>query len=214
LQSVTTFTRQGGEPLGNDRKLIEAAFSDEVLQERQNSPAIAVGDDRVVVLRVTEHRPESLRPLEEVRAQVEASLRAERSRDAAEVAARAAASRIAAGESLEAVALELGRPVSGAMPLTRHAEGIPPDLLKSVFGVAPPAAGGVASGVSRLPSGDAALFVVSSVRAGSMSAPEIAAQATQIAQQAAGQSAVEEFSAYLAELERTAKIKRNPKIWE
>jgi len=71
-----------------------------------------------------------------------------------------------------------------------------------------------ATGVSRLPNGDAALFVVNAVQPGSMSAPEIAAQAAEITRQAAGQVAAEEFSAYLAELERNAKVKRNPKLWE
>jgi peptidyl-prolyl cis-trans isomerase D len=214
LQSVANFTRQGGEPLGNDRKLIEAAFSDEVLQERQNSPAISIGDDKVVVLHVTEYRPASLRPLDEVRAQVETSLREERSRQAAEEAAKAASARLAAGEALVAVAADLGRPVSGPISLKRNAEGVPPELLKQIYAVAAPAAGHVASGVSRLPNGDTALFVVSGVRPGSMATPEIAAQSSEIARQAAGQVAVEEFSAYVAELERTAKIKRNPQLWE
>ncbi len=214
LQTLAGFTRQGAEPLGNDRKLIEAAFSDEVLQERQNSPAISVGDDKVVVLRVTEHHPASLRPLEEVRTQVEASLRVERSRQAAEEAAKAASARLATGEALAAVAADFGRPVTPPISLKRSAEGIPPDLLKEIFAVSAPAAGQVASGVGRLPNGDAALFVISGVRSGSMAAPEIAAQAADIARQAAGQVAVEEFSAYVAELERTAKIKRNPQLWE
>ena len=214
LRNVPIFTRQGGEPLGSDRKLIEAAFSDEVLAGRQNSPAISVGDDKVVVLRVTEHRPAAQRPLEEVRTQVEASLRADRAKQAAEEAARAAMARVAAGEPLQAVAESLGRQASGTTSLRRNAEGVPPDLLKAIFGVAAPAPGRVASGVSRLPNGDAALFVVSAVRPGSMASPEIAAQAGEIAQQAAGQLANEEFAAYLSELERGAKITRNPNLWQ
>jgi peptidyl-prolyl cis-trans isomerase D len=214
LQTAANFTRQGGEPLGNDRKLIEAAFSDEVLQERQNSPAISVGDDKVVVLRVTEYHPASLQPLDEVRAQVETSLRNDRARQAAKDAAKAASVRIAAGEALAAVAAELERPVSGPLSLKRNADGVPPDLLKEIFSVPAPAAGHASSGVSPLPNGDAALFVVSNVRPGSMSAPEITGQAAELARQAAGQVAVEEFSAYVAELERTAKVTRNPKLWE
>jgi peptidyl-prolyl cis-trans isomerase D len=214
LQSVPDFTRQGGEPLGSDRKLIEAAFSDEVLQERRNSPAINVGDDKVIVLHVTDYRPASQRPLEEVRDEVEAALRDQRSRQATEAAAKTAAARLEGGESLEAVAADLGRPISGVIPLTRNADGVPPELQKAIFAAAAPAAGQVVSGVGTLPNGDAALFVVSAVRPGSMAAPEIASQAESIAQQAAGQVAIEEFSGYMAELERNAKIKRNPKVWE
>jgi len=166
------------------------------------------------VLRVTEHRPAALRPLEEVRSQVEDSLRADRAKQAAEVAAKAAMARLAAGESLQAVADGFGGQVSGVASLRRNAEGVPPDLLKAIFGVAAPAPGGVAAGTSRMPNGDAALFVVSAVRPGSMAAPEIAAQAADITQQAAGQLASQEFGAYMAELERNAKITRNPNLWQ
>jgi peptidyl-prolyl cis-trans isomerase D len=214
LRTVPTFTRQGGAPLGNDRKLIESAFSDEVLQERQNSPAISVGDDSVVVLRVTEYRPSAQRPLEEVRAEVEASLRADRARLAADAAAKLAAQRLTAGGSWADTVATLGLQAGTTTSITRGAEGIPPELMKAIFGVAAPAQGRVAGGVGRLPSGDAALFAVSAVRPGSLDSPELAAQAASITQQAAGQSALEEFSAYVAELERTAEIKRNPKLFE
>ena len=57
MQTVEGFTRQGGGALGNDSKVIDAAFSNEVLQERQNSPPVQIGEDSVVVLRVTDHKP-------------------------------------------------------------------------------------------------------------------------------------------------------------
>ena len=57
LQTVDVFTRQGGGPFGNDRKIIDAVFSEVVLEERQNSPPVELGDDSVVVLRITDHKP-------------------------------------------------------------------------------------------------------------------------------------------------------------
>ncbi len=42
LQTVEGYTRQGGGPFADNRKVIDAVFSDEVLQERQNSPAVNV----------------------------------------------------------------------------------------------------------------------------------------------------------------------------
>jgi len=68
LRTVEGFTRQGGGALGADRKVIDAVFSDDVLKDRQNSPAVNVGEESVVVLRVTEHKTPAQRPLEEVRA--------------------------------------------------------------------------------------------------------------------------------------------------
>ena len=65
VQTVEGYTRKGGGPFGTDRKVIDAVFSDDVLQQRQNSPAINVGDDKVVVVRVTDHSGSwQLKPVE------------------------------------------------------------------------------------------------------------------------------------------------------
>jgi peptidyl-prolyl cis-trans isomerase D len=213
-RTVEVFTRQGGGPFVADRKLIEAAFSDEVLQERQNSPAIDVGEDSVVVLRVTEHRPPVQRPLEEVRGEIEPKLRAQRAGAAAEAAARAAAARIASGEGWTDVASSLGLQPMGGRSVSRTEEALPPELLQAVFTAAAPASGQVSSGVATLPGGDAALFVVSGIRPGSVSSPQAAADLPARAQRAAGQVALAEFSSYVAALERDAKITRNAKLFE
>jgi len=57
------------------------------------------------------------------------------------------------------------------------------------------------------------VFAVNAARAGAMS-PEAAAQSADSAQRAARQTALAEFAAYVAELERNAKVTRNPKIFE
>ena len=75
VQTVEAYTRKGGGPFGADRKVIEAVFSDDVLQQRQNSPAINFGDDSAIVLRVTDYKPSAQRTLDEMRPEIEASLR-------------------------------------------------------------------------------------------------------------------------------------------
>jgi len=75
LETVAVFTREGGGPFDGNRKVIDAVFSDEVLQERQNSPAINVTDDEVAVFRVTDYKPAAPRPLDEVRGEIEVALR-------------------------------------------------------------------------------------------------------------------------------------------
>jgi peptidyl-prolyl cis-trans isomerase D len=214
LRTVDVFTRQGGGPLGADRKLIEAAFSDEVLQERQNSPAINVGDESAVVLRVTEHRPPVQRPLDEVRDDIALALRVQHAREAAREAAQTAATRLAAGEDWAEVTQSLGLQPMGGRSVTRTEEALPPELLRAVFSVAAPAAGQVSSGVATLPGGDSALFVVSGMRPGSVSSPEAAAERAASAQRAASQMALAEFSSYVAALEANAKITRNAKLFE
>jgi hypothetical protein len=66
-----------------------------------------------------------------------------------------------------------------------------------------------------MPNGDVAVFAVTAVRSGTMpTTPDAAQQLSQQAQRIAGESAGVEFSAYLAELVRTAKVKINDKIFE
>ncbi|MDQ1309235.1 MAG: peptidyl-prolyl cis-trans isomerase [Pseudomonadota bacterium] len=214
VQSVQGFTRQGGgPPFGAEQKVIDAAFSDEVLQERQNSPAISLGEESVIVLRVTDHQPPAQRPLEEVRAEIEATLRNEAARQAAEAAAKAAVERLAAGGSLSAIATEVGAQTTGPSTFSRGDEAIPLELRKAVFLAPAPAQGQVSHGTAVLANGDAVVFAVKAVRAGSIS-PEVAAQFAESAQRAAQQTALAEFAAYVAELERNAKVTRNSKVFE
>jgi len=66
VKTVTGFTREGGGEFGGEPSVIEAAFSDDVLDRRQNSPLVTVGEDRALVLRVTDHKAAEPRPLESV----------------------------------------------------------------------------------------------------------------------------------------------------
>jgi peptidyl-prolyl cis-trans isomerase D len=215
VQAVEGFTRQGGGPFGQDRKVIEAVFSDDVLQDRQNSAAINVGEDKVVVVRVTDYKPSVQQPIDAVRPQIEAALRDEGARKAAEAAAKAEAAKLNAGASFAEVTKQLDLQPAGASTVTRVAQGVSPELLKAVFATPRPAPGKAAGGTAVLPTGDVALFVVNAVRAGTIpTTPEAAAQLGQEAQRVARQAAGVEFSAYLAELVRTAKVRLNEKVFE
>jgi peptidyl-prolyl cis-trans isomerase D len=213
LQSVDGFTREGGGTLGSDRKLIEAAFSDDVLENRQNSPAISVGDDTVVVLRVTDHQLPAQRPLEEVRADIETALRSEAAAAGALAAAKAAAERLGSGAAFDEVAKDLDTQPSGVMTLARNAEAVPAEFLDAVFGAPAPAAGRVSSGTAALANGTAAAFVVTAVTPGTFPAGE-AARMGEFLRQGAQQQAMGEFTAYVAEIERNAKITRNERVFD
>jgi peptidyl-prolyl cis-trans isomerase D len=214
LQTIDGYTRQGGGAFGADRKVIDAVFSDEVLQERQNSPAINVGEERVVVLRVTDHKPATQRPLEEVRADIEQSLRLQAAREAAAAAAGVQALRLGEGAAIGELAQGVGAQPTGVASLSRTAEGVEPALLKAVFAAPRPATGKVTGGTAVLPSGDVAVFAVSAVRAGTLGTDEGTMRLSESARRASGESANAEFTAYVRALEASAKVKRNDKVFE
>lgn len=218
VQTLEGFTRQGGGALGSTKDVIAAAFSAEVLQERQNSQPLPIGDDSVVVLRVTDHQPAKERPLDEVRDEITARLVQDGARKAAEDTAKALAQRVNAGETLEAVAATAGAQPTAVQALTRlgpqseTAAPIAPEMLKAIFQAPRPAgADKFSAGTTTLASGDQAVFVVTAVRPGDTAA-QMAAM-PDLVQRLAQLTASVELNAYLDELRRTAKIKRNEKLF-
>lgn len=102
IQQSEYFGRSGGSSdITSDERVIEAAFSDDVLVEELNSELIELSDTRAVVLHLQEYRPEALIPFEDVRAEIAVTLRGQREREMAREL----------GENLMA-ALESGEDVS------------------------------------------------------------------------------------------------------
>jgi peptidyl-prolyl cis-trans isomerase D len=215
LGTVEAFTRQGGGgPFAGNRKVIDTVFSDEVLQERQNSPAVNVTDDEVAVFKVTDYRPAAPRPLDAASAEIEAKLRETGARKAAEAAALADASKINSGGALAVLANASGVAPAGARTVGRTAADLPAELLKAVFTAARPAPGKATGGTAVLPGGDVAVFVVNAVRAGvAPTGPDAAVRLSQVRDKTAGMAARADYTAYVKELDRTAKIKVNEQVF-
>lgn len=215
IRTVTGYTRAGGGELGQDPGVIEAAFSEDVLERRQNSPLITIGDDRALVLRVTDHKPAEPRPLAEVRAQIESQLKVQAARDAAAKKGADAVARLQKGESWVAVAAAEKLAPVGKRFVTRQDTIAPQPVLRAAFEAskaditeAKPYHGGATTD-----DGNYAVFSVSQVRSGDP-ASEPPAEKTARLRNAQRQLGNEEFAAYVAEAERTADIDKNDKIFE
>jgi len=214
LSTVDSFTRSGGGPFGAERKIIDAAFSNEVLVDRQNSEPVSLGEDRVVVLRVTAHTESRQQTLGEVRHAVEAEVRVEAARKAAIAAVDAALARLGDGTPWPEVVQGLGLTAAGQVTVERRSSEYPPELIAAVFSAAAPAGARPTAGNASLASGDPVLFVVNARRPGAP--PEAGATDELAARQRAASSlvAASEFAAYLTQLESDAKIRRNNKAFE
>ena len=97
VKTASGFTREGGEPLGDDFAVIDAIFDEAVLSGEQLSELIEVDASRAAVFAVTKHSPATRQALEDVRDEVAATLKAQRAEEL--IAAKA-------GEML--AALEVG----------------------------------------------------------------------------------------------------------
>lgn len=96
------FSRQGAEGVLAEPRVLEAAFSDMVLQDRQASEPIELDRNHAIVIRVTEYEPAEPRPLDDVRDEIRGRLE----REAAQEAAREYGQQLIARINDEGVSLQ------------------------------------------------------------------------------------------------------------
>ena len=214
VREIKGFTREGGGEFADDQDVIDAAFSEDVLDRRQNSPLVAVGEDKAVVLRVTGHKAAEPRPLAEVRGQIESRLRSQAARDAAAAKGADALARLQKGETWDSLSASGLKPV-GARFVTRDDSIAPPAVLRSAFQAskseiseATPYFSGVTTD-----DGNYAVLAVTQIRNGE-AGQESEEQRTARRRQAEVRAGSEELTAYVEEAERNADIVRNDKVFE
>jgi peptidyl-prolyl cis-trans isomerase D len=200
----------GGEPLGSGTDLQQTVFSDDTLNQGKIGGPIALGDDRLVLVKVAEHHKAAVRPLAEVQAEIEGLLRHERAVAASKAAADEALKRLQGGEKIEEVARSLGATAEPARFVSRGDPSIPAALRSAVFETPRPTDKSVVKSVS-LDDGSSALYVVTRTRPGdSAENPAMAEQQKQSLLQRAAQGDV---AAYVNEARARAKVKTNPKVF-
>ncbi|MBI2399394.1 MAG: SurA N-terminal domain-containing protein [Xanthomonadales bacterium] len=141
IQKTELFDRDFGGGIAMNPKVREAAFSDPVLLERNNSEPIEIGENHVVVVRLLEHKPSLPRKLEEVSTEVKAALAIERQGKQAKDEADALLKRLRAGESLDALAASAKAEVAVAEGVGRNAMNHDAKLVGEAFKLARPAEG-------------------------------------------------------------------------
>lgn len=98
IEQTGLFTRNGGgEGISGDPKVIEAAFSDDVLNQDLNSPALELGETDLLVIRKNEYIPANPLSFESVGPAIEEQLRYEAAMNKAEADGQAKIAEIKAG---------------------------------------------------------------------------------------------------------------------
>lgn len=101
IKSSPLFTNQGGTGIAAKKPVVDAAFSETVLVDGNNSEPIEVGPNHLVVVRLKEHKTPSARPLEDVKAGIISQLHSEKTRDQVRIAGQKLLDRLKKGESVE-----------------------------------------------------------------------------------------------------------------
>ena len=162
LKTIGNFTREGAGEFAGNRRVIDAAYGETVLERGENSRLLQLDSDRVIVLRAAAHQPSEQQPLEDVSDRIREIL----ANDAAAAAAAARGAelleQIAAGGDLKELSAEEDLEFFGEEEMPRSAAEYPSELLNAVFAAAP---GHSAEGLELL-DGRYALFEVSEAAPG------------------------------------------------
>jgi len=120
--------------------VINAAFSEDVLKGN-NSEAIELGSDRLLVLRMLEHQPAEVKSLKEVEATIIAKFLDNKARKVTSDKAEAIKTAVVGGQSLAELATQYGLKIEKMSAITRSNGDLPWQVSQAVFKAAKPADG-------------------------------------------------------------------------
>ncbi|MDD5460720.1 MAG: SurA N-terminal domain-containing protein [Methylococcales bacterium] len=167
VQKSPLFTRTKGEGIATDDKVRNTAFSEEVLQGNNSAP-IELGAERLVVVRLLEHKAAAKRELNEVKQEVAALLSKEKAKLLTAEKAKQIKARLQAGEPFQKVAAENKLEIKTAKGLTRNKNALPEQLSEVIFKAAKPVGDKSSVFIAALPNDEQAVVSLSKVTAGVM----------------------------------------------
>jgi peptidyl-prolyl cis-trans isomerase D len=216
---VSPFLRgAGGPPLGTAQPIQDIVFGDSPLQPGHIGGPVLVGEDRLVLVKVTDHKPPAPRPVADVRDSIVAAIKKDRGSEAALKAAQDGQAKLLAGTSFDDVAKQLGVSSEPARFIGRTDSTTPAELREFVFKAPKPTDKPVYKALA-LQTGGAALVAMTQLRTEApvvdknKQADEIKQQ-NMTAKQDAARHGQGDAAAYVEEMRRTADVRKNPKAFE
>ena len=166
IQESDWINRSGGNGIGEHAGVIETAYSEDVLLNGNNSAAVEIGDDHIVVLRIVDHVEETSLPLEVVKGIVEQKVHAGKTRELTKQKGEEYLSSLQQGTTLESVAEAQGLEVGETALLVRHAQQPSRLVVQHVFTLPPPMSGLTAYSGLVMEQGDYAIVALDEVKDG------------------------------------------------
>lgn len=205
VRKVAEFSRADAALFANNAAATDAVFGENGVRGDALSDVIEIADDRLLILRVDEFRPATLRPLSEVRDSISESILGEQASAAAAVAASAVLDEVAAGVPLAESAANAGAVFTAEQSINRTAADVPATLVTALFAAPPP---GVAAPVFDLTAGtggEPIVFELSLVQPGRPTELSVADRDTE-RNRLVQDNGRAEFGAFIAELRDNADI--------
>ncbi|MDT8397222.1 MAG: SurA N-terminal domain-containing protein [Pseudomonadales bacterium] len=208
IQSTELFDRSGGAGIAANEKVVEQAFSLDVL-DGLNSSLISLDPSRSLVLHVKEHNPPELKDLAEVRDEIDILLRTERLRELLKTTGDNILDTLKNGGDAEPLLAERNLSWTEMAEVRRDNTQINQELLEQIFSMKKPAQDGlsVVDGF-QLGNGEYVIVELTQVTAGRVENLE-PAQLESLKNFIIQQSGTADFNAYLANIQSSAEIETN-----
>src|SRR5215831_4768197 len=201
----------GAVPLGAAPQLQELLFGDPPLAADKLGGPVLLGDDRLVIFKVLQHRASAPKPLAEVRDSIVAAITKDQGMQAALSAAQRARDGLLKGSSFDAIAGELKVSADPAHFIGRNDPSVPAQVREAAFALPRPAGKPEITALTLNDGSGAALIAVSGVRTAEAHDNEAQASRTQQESERLGTGAA---LTYVDEVRRTASVRKNPKAFE
>jgi peptidyl-prolyl cis-trans isomerase D len=206
VKEAGPFSRTGGEQgVAANPEVVEAAFSDLVLLQGSVSDPVNLDENHLVMVRLKEHLPVALKPLEEVRDEIIVTLGENLARDNAEAKAVELLAALQNGESeFEALATESGLEFARHDAIKRNSFVPDATLVQEIFRLQSPAEYATVQTV--LPTSNGfAVVELESITQGVLEGGALLAQ-TQYGRVIANSNASQEAFALMRQLRASAEV--------
>src|SRR6516164_1964353 len=195
----------GGAPFGAAPQLQELLFGEPPLGTDKLAGPVLLGDDRLVIFKVLEHRAAAPKPLAEVRDSIVAAITKDQSMQAALSAAQRARDELLKGGSFDAIAGELKVSADPAHFIGRNDPSVPAQVREAAFALPRPVGKPEFTALTLNDGSGAALIALSAVRTAAAHDNEAQASRTQQESERLGGGAA---LAYVDEVRRTASVRK------
>jgi len=209
VASTELFSRDAGAGIAMDDRIRTVAFSEEVLLQGLNSQPLELAGDRVLVLRIKEHQESSVRPFDDVKAEIVKTLRQEAAEKMAEQEGKSILELLANNNTLETIATERKLKWNHPEAIKRISSAVSTDISRKAFRLDHPEEAEPIHVGLRMGSGDYAVIALFAVLDADIETVEPAAKQTMLDQRQRYYGASELLGA-MTDMRQTAEIIEYP----
>ena len=172
IKTTPLFTRNSGTGIAANPDVRSLAFSDEVLGQGLNSEPYDIATNHLIVLRVKDHQPSTVRPFDDVKNEIVAQIKQQRAEAAAEKEGKDLLAALDNGGDIRALAKERKLEWQHLGDIKRGDSALDADVLREAFAMPRPQDNKAVYAGVKLASGDYSVVALLAVKDGESVADE------------------------------------------